>query len=98
MSRAAGDLRPRLQNTTAFPDTEVELDVFDVGGELDEALQQIPPVRELAVPETERASGQSSSLPQPDVSLGRLDEGEQALEERELVVPGQGERTAPAGS
>ena len=76
----------------------MELDVLDVGGELDEALQQIPPVRELAVPETERARGQGSSLPQPDVGLGGLDEGEEALEERELVVPGQGERTAPAGS
>ena len=39
---------------------------------------------------TERAHGQGSSLPQPDVGLGGLDEGEQALEERELVVPGQG--------
>ena len=63
----------------------MELDVFDVGGELDEALQQIPPVWE-----TERAHGQGSSLPQPDVGLGGLDESEQALEERELVVPGQG--------
>ena len=65
----------------------MELDVFDVGGELDEALQQIPPVWET---EKERAHGQGSSLPQPDVGLGGLDESEQALEERELVVPGQG--------